>query len=76
MPTREAVPAFDGPVEIESYTVMYGSDGPSAALAACLLDDGRRAWGNTDDPQVMHAMVNEEFCGRPARLREAGNIEF
>ena len=76
MPTREAVPAFDGPVEIESYTVMYGPDGPSAALAACLLDDGRRAWGNTDDPEVTHAMVNEEFCGRPTRLREAGNIEF
>lgn len=76
MPTREAVSAFDGPVEIESYTVMYGSNGPSAALAACLLDDGGRAWGNTDDPEVMQAMVNEEFCGRPARLREQGTIEF
>ena len=76
MPTREAAAVFEGPVEIESYTVMHGSDGPSAALAACLLDDGRRAWGNTDDPEVMHAMVNEEFCGRPARLRELGTIEF
>lgn len=76
MPTREAVPAFDGKVEIESYTVMYGSNGPSAALAACLLDDGRRAWGNTDDSEVMQAMVNEEFCGRPARLQESGTIEF
>ena len=76
MPTREAVPAFDGPVEIESYTVMYGPGGPSAALAACLLDDGRRAWGNTDDPEAMQAMVNEEFCGRAARLRDRGTIEF
>ena len=76
MPVREAAPEFDGPVEIESYTVMYGPDGPSAALAACLLDDGRRAWGNTDDREVMHAMVNEEFCGRAARLHKAGNVEF
>ena len=76
MPTREFVPTFEGPVTIESYTVMYGSNGPSAALAACLLDDGRRAWGNTDDPDVMHAMVNEEFCGRPARLHEVGTIGF
>ncbi|MYK45256.1 MAG: acetyl-CoA acetyltransferase [Gammaproteobacteria bacterium] len=76
MPTRESVPAFDGPVEIESYTVMYGANGPSAALAACLLEDGRRAWGNTDDPEAMQAMVSEEFCGRPARLREPGTIEF
>ena len=75
-PVREAAPVFEGPVEIESYTVMYGSDGPSAALAACLLDDGRRAWGNTDDPEVMHAMVNEEFCGRAARLYKPGNVEF
>ncbi len=75
-PTREAAPTFDGPVEVESYTVMYGPDGPVQALAACLLEDGRRAWGNTDDPDVMRAMVSEEFCGRPARLREAGRIEF
>ena len=76
MPTREAVPAFDGPVEIESYTVMYGPDGPSSGLAACLLDDDRRAWGNTDDPETMQAMVTEEFCGRAARLGEPGTIEF
>ena len=76
LPIREAAPVFEGPVEIESYTVMYGPNGPSAALAACLLDDGRRAWGNTDDREVMHAMVNEEFCGRAARLREPGRIEF
>ncbi len=76
MPTREAVPTFDGPVEIESYTVMYGSEGPQSGLAACLLDDGRRAWGNTREPEVLQSMVTEEFCGRPARLREAGMIEF
>ena len=76
LPTREAVPTFDGPVEIESYTVMYGSEGPVSGLAACLLDDGRRAWGNTREPEVLQSMVSEEFCGLPARLREAGTIEF
>lgn len=76
MPTREAVPAFDGPVVIESYTVMYGPEGPVSGLAACLLDDGRRAWGNTREPDVLQSMVTEEFCGRPARLRQEGTIEF
>jgi len=76
MPTREAAPTFDGPVEIESYTVMYGSEGPASGLAACLLDDGRRAWGNTHDPDVLHSMVSEEFCGRPARLRQEGTLKF
>ena len=75
-PTREAAATYDGTVEIESYTVMYGSRGPAQALSACLLEDGRRAWGSTDDPDVMWAMVSEEFCGRTARLREAGQLEF
>ena len=75
-PTREAVPTFDGAVEIESYTVMYGPEGPVSGLAACLLDDGRRAWGNTQEADVLQSMVTEEFCGRLARLRQEGTVEF
>ena len=75
-PTREAAPTFDGPVQVESYTVLYGAHGPSQALVACLLEDGRRGWGNTDDPDVMRAMVSEEFCGRSARLHAEGAVGF
>ena len=75
-PTREVAADYSGPVEVESYTVMYGADGPAVGLAACRLDDGRRSWGNTDDREVLAAMVSEEFCGRPAVLTGAGSLRF
>ena len=65
-----------GAVEVESYTVMYGADGPSVGHVACLLPDGRRAWGNTQDPGVLDAMTHEEFCWRSATLDGLGLITF
>ena len=67
---------FDGPVEIEGYTVMYDQEGPSVGLAACRLASGGRTWGNTREPDVLGAMVSEEFCGRSARLDERGALTF
>ena len=75
-PTREVAETYAGPVEIESYTVMYGTKGPTVGLAACRLADGRRTWGNTDDEDVLAAMTAEEFCGRPATLSAAGALAF
>ena len=41
-----------GPATIEAYTVMHDRDGaPETAIAACLLADGRRAWGTVDRPR-------------------------
>lgn len=76
MPTRDVAVDFAGEVDIESYTVMYGADGPMIGLAACRLDDGRRSWGNTEDPEVLASMVSEEFCGRRARLEQTGTLTF
>ena len=64
--------AHRGAVDVESYTVMYGADGPTIAHVACRLPDGRRAWGNCSDADVLDAMTHEEFCGRPAQLDGAG----
>ena len=75
-PTRDVAVDFEGDVGVESYTVMYGPDGPRVGLAACRLDDGRRSWGNTADPDVLAAMVSEEFCGRRARLAASGALTF
>ena len=75
-PTREVAPGYTGSVAIESYTVMYGADGPNVGLAACLTDDGRRTWGNSADPAVLEAMISEEFCGRSATLQESGALAF
>lgn len=75
-PTREVAVDFAGDVEIESYTVMFGPEGPTVALAACLLDDGRRGWGNAQDPDVLNSMISEEFCGRRAQLAATGGLTF
>ena len=76
MPTREVAPDYEGGVTVESYTVMYDGDGPSIGLAACLLPDGRRTWGNTVEKEVLEAMVSEEFCSRPATLAASGALAF
>jgi len=76
-PTREALVEFDGPVEIEAYTVMFGGgDTPRIGYAACLTPDGQRTWGNVDDPGVLATMVEEEFCGRAAKLDGHGRLEL
>jgi acetyl-CoA C-acetyltransferase len=76
LPRREAIADYDGPVTIESYTVMHERDGePAIGLVACLLPDGRRTWANTNEPGLMKAMTLEEFVGRPAAVRTGGQIE-
>ena len=73
-PTREWLVDFAGDVEIETYSVMFGSDEPSIGHAACLTPDGKRTWANTNDREVLAAMLTEEFCGRPASIDGAGNL--
>lgn len=75
-PRRELAEDHEGRVTVEAYTVMHDRDGaPQNALAACLLDDGRRAWGTTQDPDVMKAMTVEEWCGRAMTMRADGTLD-
>ena len=76
LPAREALMNYSGAVTLESYTVMYGNEGPQIAHCAALTDDGKRTWANSADSGVMSAMTKEEFCGRPARIDGAGSISF
>jgi acetyl-CoA C-acetyltransferase len=75
-PSRDVVLNHRGPVTVESYTVMYGGATPTIGHVACLLPDGRRAWGNTKDADVLKAMTREEFCGRRAHLDGANAVAF
>ena len=77
MPRRAlATPAeAHGTATIEAYTVMHSRDGgPETAIAACLLADGRRAWGTTDDLSVATAMCDGEWVGREASLDHDGTV--
>jgi acetyl-CoA C-acetyltransferase len=77
LPSRELAEATEGagPATIEAYTVMHGRDGaPEQAIATCLLSDGRRAWGLSSDADVMAALTQGEWVGRPARLDADGGL--
>jgi acetyl-CoA C-acetyltransferase len=74
LPRREAVVDHDGAATLESYTVMFGGDGPQIAHTACLLPDGRRTWANSRDRDLALEMTCEEFCGRAVRIDGRGTF--
>ena len=74
-PSREAIVDHEGSATLESYTVMFGADGPERAYAAFLTEDGRRTWANSEDPELAAEMTRSEFCGRSARIDGAGLFE-
>ena len=70
-PTRTVAPAGEaaGPATIEAYSVMHDRDGrPEQVAAACLLADGRRAWGVSADAALGAAMCNGEWVGHLVTL--------
>ena len=75
LPSRQLALPLDaaGNATIEAYTVMHSRDGdPETAIAACLLTDGRRAWGMTSDAGLATAMCTGEWVGTRVVLDDAG----
>ena len=75
LPRRELAGTVDaaGPATIEAYTVMHSREGePETAIAACLLADGRRAWGMSADGGLAAAMCSDEWVGRAVDLADGG----
>lgn len=71
LPRREVVRDYDGEVTVESFTVVHERDGsPGTGFVACLVDDGRRAWGATRDPDEMKALEAEDLVGTRALLSD------
>ena len=72
---RDAVGEHEGPVTIESWTVMHDRAGtPETGFAALLLPDGRRAWGTTKESDALKAMVVDDMVGRAAHLATDGQL--
>jgi acetyl-CoA C-acetyltransferase len=64
-----------GQATVEAYSVMYSRDGnPETALAACLIEDGRRAWATTTDSDATAAMCVGEWVGRQVELDPEGTL--
>lgn len=77
LPRRELASPEEaaGPATVEAYTVMHDRDGaPELSIAACLLADGRRAWGTSDDPDVHAAFMDGEWVGRPITLSPTATL--
>jgi acetyl-CoA C-acetyltransferase len=76
LPRRGLAEEVDGAATIESWVVQHGRDGgPERALAACLLDDGRRAWGwSDDDDTVMELRAGGEQIGRTVKIDPDGAL--
>jgi acetyl-CoA C-acetyltransferase len=54
---------------------MHSREGdPETAIAACLLADGRRAWGTSTAVDVATAMCDGEWVGRAVTLDDAGTM--
>ena len=54
---------------------MHDRDGqPETVFAACLLPDGRRAWGITADRDEAAAFCEGEWVGQAVRLDAEGRL--
>lgn len=77
LPRRELADpeAAQGAATIEAYTVMHDRGGrPEAAFAACLLADGRRAWGTSATADITAALCTGEWVGRVVHLDDTGQL--
>ncbi len=73
---RDLCESPDGAATIETWVVSYGRDGtPEKAVAACLLDDGRRAWATSTDTDVVAELRDGgEQIGRTVKLTPDGDL--
>lgn len=69
LPKREVVLDYQGEASVETYAVGFSREGrPEKAIVACRTPADERAWGQTEDPDAMAALLGEDACGRPARI--------
>ena len=78
LPRRALAEEGEGDATIESWVVEHGRDGePRRALAACLLDDGRRAWASSEDPDtVAELRSGAEQIGRAVKIAPGGTLSL
>jgi acetyl-CoA C-acetyltransferase len=79
LPRRELAPPADaaGPATIEAYTVMFSREGePERPITSCLLADGRRAWGMSDDAATAAALCDGEWVGASVTLAADGTVHL
>lgn len=77
LPQRSLASPADaaGEVTVEAYSVMHDRDGnPERSILSCILDDGRRAWGDTTNVDLGRDMCTHEWVGKRVRLDASGTL--
>lgn len=71
MPHPALVAEADGPATVETYTVVYGREGPQQGIVIGRLEDGRRFIANTPagDVALLESMTRREFIGERGAVR-------
>ena len=73
---RSAGSDVEGDVTVEAYTVVHDRDGrPELGILALMSGDGRRSWGNVTDTDTLAFLMEEEGCGRKAKLHADGRTD-
>ncbi len=68
-PSRELAEDHEGPVTVESYTVMHERDGSlGTGVVAALCPDGRRSWATTTDTDLMARLETDDLVGTAATV--------
>ena len=77
LPSRQLASPADaaGESTIEGYSVMHDREGGiERIIATCILDDGRRAWGDSTDEGMGRDMCANEWVGKRIRLDASGTL--
>jgi acetyl-CoA C-acetyltransferase len=67
---REIVADFRGAAMVAGYTVLYQGSDPWRAVAVFDLPGGARTVAYSEEPGLMQAMQEQEFCGRQLSLAD------
>ena len=79
LPSRQLASMPDaaaaGETTIEGYSVMHDREGGiERIIATCILDDGRRAWGDSTSEDLGRDMCVNEWVGKRVRLDASGTL--
>lgn len=74
---RDVLTEFEGPAEVESWTVMHDRDNqPEKYLGSCLTSNGERVWATSTEPDVISAATSSDLGGAQVRLDRDGTLHI
>ena len=77
LPSRTWVAEALGDVTLETFTVTYDRDGDTErAIVVSATPSGERVWANSDDRDVIDALVSSEVLPSAGRIAADGRFEL